>query len=202
MPFDANRVALLGAPVRVLEGVRESAFGFSRSGTLAYEWDPSVDMTSTLVWVDRKRVEYPLPTGPRAYFQPELSPEGTRLALAINRGPEPRGDTDIWIYQLESGVLTRMTFEGDNGSLIWTPDGKRLIYASETGPGHFSVLAVPADRSSPPQVLLSGAERYFPMSVSPDGTVLIVRHDVGAGVRSAAVTRHCRWSIRPVLSRS
>ena len=183
VPFDASRVDILGAPVRVLEGVRESAFGFSRSGTLAYEWDPSVDMTSTLVWVDRKQVEYPLPAGPRAYFEPELSPEGARAAFAINRGPEPRGDTDIWIYQLESGVLTRVTFEGNNGSQVWTPDGKRLIYTSETGPGQSSVLAVAADRSSPPQVLLSGAERYLPMSVSPDGKMLIVRHDVGAAAR-------------------
>ena len=183
VPFDASRVDILGAPVRVLEGVRESAFGFSRSGTLAYEWDPSVDMTSTLVWVDRKEVEYPLPAGPRAYFEPELSPEGARAAFAINRGPEPRGDTDIWIYQLESGVLTRVTFEGNNGSQVWTPDGQRLIYTSDTGPGQSSVLAVAADRSSPPQVLLSGAERYFPMSVSPDGKTLIVRHDVGAAAR-------------------
>jgi hypothetical protein len=183
VPFDASGVDILGAPVRVLEGVRESAFGFSRSGTLAYEWDPSVDMTATLVWVDRKQVEYPLPAGPRAYFEPELSPEGARAAIAINRGPEPRGDTDIWIYQLESGVLTRVTFEGNNGSQVWTPDGKRLIYTSELRPGQNSVIAVAADRSSPPQVLLSGGERYLPMSVSPDGKMLIVRQDVGAAAR-------------------
>ena len=183
VPFDASRVDVLGAPVRVLEGVRESAFGFSRSGTLAYEWDPSVDMTSTLVWVDRRQMQSPLPAGPRAYFEPELSPEGARAAFAVNRGPEPRGDTDIWIYQLESGVLTRVTFEGNNRSQVWTPDGKRLIYTSETGPGQSSVLAVAADRRSPPQVLLSGSERYLPMSVSPDGKMLIVRQDVGAAAR-------------------
>jgi serine/threonine-protein kinase len=183
VPFDASRIDIMGAPVRVLEGVREAAFGFSSSGTLAYEWDPAVDMTSTLVWVDRKQEETPLPAGPRGYFEPELSPEGARVALAINRGPEPRGDTDIWIYQLESSVLTRVTFEGNNRSQIWTPDGKRLIYTSTTGPGQSSVVAVAADRSSPPQVLLSGAEQYLPMSVSPDGKVLIVRHDVGAGAR-------------------
>ena len=183
VPFDASRVDILGAPVRVLEGVRESAFGFSSSGTLAYEWDPSVDMTSTLVWIDRHQAESPLPAGPRGYFEPELSPEGARAAFAINRGPEPRGDTDIWVYQLESSVLTRVTFEGNNGSQIWTPDGKRLIYTSITGPGQSSVIAVAADRSSPRQVLLSGAERYLPMSVSPDGKTLIVRHDVGAAAR-------------------
>ena len=52
--------------------------------------------------------------------QPRLSPDGRRLALTVMRD----GNWDIWVYDLERGVPTRLTFDdGADTEQVWSPDG-------------------------------------------------------------------------------
>ena len=44
--------------------------------------------------------------------------------------------TQEWLLDTKRGTLTRLTFEGSyNGALAWTPDGKRVAFASRTEQG-------------------------------------------------------------------
>ena len=58
-------------------------YAVSRSGTLVYVPAAGTQTPRSLVWVDRKGRETPISAPPRAYAEPRLSPDGTRVALTI-----------------------------------------------------------------------------------------------------------------------
>jgi serine/threonine protein kinase len=172
--FDASRMEVKGSPVPVLDGVQgysNSPFallGISDSGTLAYVagGPGGAGLASTLIWVDRKGVEQPLPAPARAYGSAKLSPDGQRIALMVGGH-----GLQVWVYDLARGTLHNVTSEGDGGAPIWTTDGKRLIYAPLNGT---SLVWAPADGSSAPSILMSMEKgRIVPTSVSPDGKMVI-----------------------------
>jgi Tol biopolymer transport system component len=81
----------------------------------------------TLVWVDRQGRETPIPAPPRAYAQPRLSPDGTRVAV----GAQDQ-EIDIWVWDLGRITLTRVTFDPDFDFYpVWTRDGLRVIFSSQ-----------------------------------------------------------------------
>ena len=56
-----------------------------------------------------------------AYANPRLSPDGSRSSLTVLRD----GNFDIWVYDLERGVPTRLTFdEAPDTEQMWSPDGR------------------------------------------------------------------------------
>jgi Tol biopolymer transport system component len=166
--FDGNRVEVKGSPVPVLDGVQgftTSPFfpylGISDSGTLAYIPGAGVGAgTQALVWVDRKGVEQPLPAPRRDYYRPMLSPDGLSIAVGVR-------SQGIWLYDLVRGTLHKVTSEGDSETIIWTPDGKRLVYSIGSGS---SISWIAADGSGPPSILTRVEKnRIYANSVSPDG---------------------------------
>jgi Tol biopolymer transport system component len=84
-----------------------------------------------LVWVSRNGVEQPLTAPARGYRQPRFSPDGRRIAVAIEEQ-----DTQVWLFDLNRETLTRLSFEGSvNYNPAWTPDGKRIVFQSIDRPG-------------------------------------------------------------------
>ncbi|MFL5493193.1 MAG: protein kinase domain-containing protein [Gemmatimonadales bacterium] len=142
-PFDPVRLELTGEPVPVLEDVAvggdatQGGYAVSDNGLLAYipaaQWQ-----TLQLTWVDRSGHEEPVLDSLADYHLPRLSPDGSRIALAIGY-PEP----DIWIYEIERHALGRLTrrLEGSATAPLWTSDGSRVIYSAQA-PAYDFVLAV------------------------------------------------------------
>jgi serine/threonine-protein kinase len=173
VPFDLERLEVSGATVPVIEGVVTEALGgkalfsFSRNGSLLYVPGASPEQPDrTLVWVDRQGLAGVLPASPRRYKYPRLSPDGGRLAVNIV-GPE----SDVWLYDLSGETLTRLTFEGDNERPVWTPDGKRVTFASRRA-GPFNLFWRSADGSGSDERLTTGEHFQNPESWSSDGRVL------------------------------
>ena len=189
-PFDPSRLQLR-SPVPVLEGIAGTgvflAVGFSDSGTLAYVPGSSQLGLYTLsrpVWVDRQGTEEPLSAPPRLYVgDPRLSPDGRRVAISVL---EPQQLVpDVWIYDLARGTLTRVTSEKANLNPVWTPDGKRLLYASSSSLANWQsseLRSVPADSSGPAMTLTaSDGSGLGPSSVSPDGKLVLgIRNRTGS----------------------
>jgi eukaryotic-like serine/threonine-protein kinase len=170
VPFDAEKLAVMGAAVPVVEGVLQSTFSgaaqysFSDTGTLVYVTE-SIQAQRRLVWVSRGGAEEPVAAPARAYYRgPRLSPDGRKVAVAIE-GQE----TEVWLYDLSRGTLSRLTFQGStNYEPIWTPDGKRVVFHSTAGVE--GLFWQSADGSG-------GLERLnkfggLPYSWSPDGKLL------------------------------
>ena len=80
------------------------------------------------MWVNREGrelaaiVDAPLPRPE----QLRLSPDGTRLAV-IDSG-------DIWVYDLGGRPPMKLTSGAHNDMLLWSPDGKDIIYARTQPP--------------------------------------------------------------------
>ncbi len=105
---------------------------------------------------------------PRGYQVPRWSPSGSELLVTITDEVE----TDVWSININrGGPARRLTFEGNNGTAIWTPDGERVTFASDRA-GTFNLYWQPLDDSEPAQRLTSSANAQFPSSWSSDGTRL------------------------------
>ena len=174
-PFDLDQFQLTGPPAVVLAGVAnyskelgETPFSVSESGSLVYVPGPASVSERTLVWVDRQGGVEPLAAHPRHYDNPRLSPDGRRLAVQIGES----GSSDIWIYDIPRGTLTRLTAEGYNFGPLWTPDGKRVTFGSSRGGGPLNLFWKPADGSGPKEQLTESGRFQVPSSWSPDGQVL------------------------------
>ena len=113
VPFDPQRLTVTGAAVPVVEGVLQSPstgaaqYSFSATGSLVYVPGGVQSAQSRLVWVNRNGAEQPLAAPAHAYLFPRLSPDGRRVAVAIEEQ-----ETQIWLYDLSRETLTRLTFEG------------------------------------------------------------------------------------------
>ena len=151
VPFDLTSLEVTGDPVPVVQGVRGNLPGYvdyalSDEGTLVYV-PGGGSVERSLVWVDREGTERLVTEQKRNFTIPRISPDGKRLGLSIS---EDDGNRNVWIYDIERDSFSRLTFEGLNGTLIWTPDGKWITYRSiREGPqGNLYRKPMAADRPS------------------------------------------------------
>ena len=79
---------------------------------------------------------------------------------------------DLWVFDVQRGTATRLTFAGDADTPVWTRDSKRVFYAS-TENGQFGISSVLADGSSKPVRLIKTDTPVIPSSLSPDGRTLL-----------------------------
>jgi len=123
VPFDPFSREVTGDPLPVLENIGNLPhYAFSNDGTLIYL--PVPQFSSQLVWLDRQGKTQSQTEVQGRLMGPRLSPDGRRLSLVVNDGT----GNQIWIYEIARGIFTPITFENENMSAIWTPDGGRLAF--------------------------------------------------------------------------
>jgi hypothetical protein len=175
VPFDPHRLEVTGQPVPVLDGVKTSPnsgaadFAVSDTGSLVYLPENAYTHDGLIVWVDRKKQVKELAAPARHYGSPHISPDGERIAVAI---PSGSSGSDVWVYEIPHGTLTRLTFDEHSSAPLWSPDGKRVAFATTrpTGP---AILMKPADGSGAEETLVLGESLILvPTSWSSDGKFL------------------------------
>ncbi|HSN53597.1 MAG TPA: hypothetical protein VLT32_02955, partial [Candidatus Sulfomarinibacteraceae bacterium] len=171
MPFDIASMTATGSPAPVVQGVTTnsgnggSQVSFSSSGTLAYVSGIIGVPEYPVLQMNRQGVVSPLWEEPGTYACPKLSPDGRRLALTVLRD----GNWDVWVYDLEREVATRLTFdEGYDGDQVWSPDGRYLTYTSDRD-GRENPYVKRADGSGEPERLAAIDHDFWATSWSPDG---------------------------------
>jgi len=173
--FDPTGLNVTGESVALVERVLTKPagaadFSVSGQGTLIYLAGDVAGPQRSLVWVDRQGREERINVVPRAYVYPRLSPDGTRIALDIRDQ-----DNDIWVWDLAHETLSPVTRDpAPDIAPIWTPDGRDIIFGS-TRNGAQNVFRQPADGSRPAERLTAAESPQFPLSISPDGTQVVVR---------------------------
>ena len=173
--FDLDAREVLGGPVPLVEGVRDTTntgaamFGVARNGSLVYI--PGADAglnPSRLVAIGRDGAGTPLTEVTGLVWYPRFSPDGSRVAFAAQAGE----GTDVWVLDIERGTRTRLTSEGNNRFFpVWSPDGAQVAYADGAGATN-RVLLSSADGSGEPEILLDRNERQFPTSWTAEGNVM------------------------------
>jgi dipeptidyl aminopeptidase/acylaminoacyl peptidase len=188
LPFDIGRMAVTGPPVLALQGIRRRPLGtaeyaVSRSGTLAYMPSDGSESRDSIVWTDRSGNEQPTALSARAYRQPRLSPDGSRVVVvAASQG---FGEEDLWLHDLQRNTQARFTTGG--GSMpLWSPDGRQVAYMGGPGGGDAGISAKLLDGHAPDRKVVSLPGNNFPLSWSPDGRYL-------AFVRVVAATANDIW---------
>jgi Tol biopolymer transport system component/predicted Ser/Thr protein kinase len=175
VPFDLKRLEATGQPTPILEGVVSvpinggAQFSFSETGNLIYIAGRSGAQNVAIDWMDREGKFSPLREAPADYYFPAFSPDGKRLALTIN---DVKGG-NIWVYEWEKDILTRLTFAGDqNISPAWTPDGQRIVYSSLEIGRTYNLWWKRADGAGDAQRLTESKSGQSGASWRSDGKVL------------------------------
>jgi serine/threonine-protein kinase len=135
-PFDEDRLELTGPAVALTDGIALRLVGsldltLSQTGTLMYVTGGVAEDPNEMVWVDRDGRHTAVDPGWLGeFYTPALSPDGSRLAVSIV------GDAgrDLWVKQLDTGPLSRLTFpEGSDHRPWWSRDGRSVLFVSERG---------------------------------------------------------------------
>jgi serine/threonine-protein kinase len=175
-PFDLKRLEVTGASVPAIEGVDTvrangaAQFAVSPTGAFTYLPGQSADKDSPVLWMTHDGKTSPLRTMPSVWSNPHFSPDGQRLAMDILNG-----NVHVWIYEWARETLTRLTFDPDNndGNPVWTPDGKRIAFASDRAKGQVANLYWQrADGSGEVQRLTESSNAQYPSSFHPSGKYL------------------------------
>jgi serine/threonine-protein kinase len=173
-PFDLERLAVAGLPVRVLDNVlmegdpMAAHFSISDNGSLVYVPGGVVQEERTLVWVDRNGNAEPLPFPP-GESTVRVSPNGKQVV--VSRWGTRESGYDLWIYELERGVERRLSgAEGDEWFAVWTPDGRRVVCNSARGRS-MNLYWKPVDGSGPEELFVESENKLQPFSWSADGNL-------------------------------
>ena len=128
VPFDIDRLEILGPPKRVIDQVRYIRAGtcdyhFSDNGSLIYTTLGARLNGGEVCWVDKEGIIYTIPDLQGQYVQPRFSPDGKKLVLR-----KIGTHCQLWLYDIERGTLSLLTMEGDNHDPLWTADGRYIAF--------------------------------------------------------------------------
>jgi Tol biopolymer transport system component/tRNA A-37 threonylcarbamoyl transferase component Bud32 len=181
VPFDPDKMALTGAAVAILEGLRSGPFelnmAVAANGTFVYATGGSSASTRA-VWVNRDGTATPV--------DPSWDPQGTLNSLALSTdgktlavGVGRVGTEDVWVKQLPAGPFSRITF-GDTPHFrpSWSADGRSLIYITDAGTGAGLPSMSRADGTGSQQELRSTGANFGQTFQSQDGKWLLLRRSL------------------------
>ncbi|MBI3208567.1 MAG: protein kinase [Candidatus Solibacter usitatus] len=136
--FDTGKLQLRGEPFPVADAVTRndiggvSSYSSSRNGTLVYRAGNAAGAEIQPAWYDRNGKRLGSAGEPRVYRQGMLSPDEKRFAAQIL---DPKvGTSDIWILDLTSVILSRVTSDpAAKDTVAWSPDGREILFGSSSG---------------------------------------------------------------------
>jgi len=174
-PFDPVALRITGDPVPVAEKVSRNtdtlyaAYAVSESGALLYK--SGSDSIKQVAWIDRSGRRLGALGLKGELGNPELSPDGTRLAL--DRVEPNSVSADIWVVDLSRGTASRLTFEpSDEVRPLWSPDGSRILFAADRE-GRRGIFQKDASGASGEALLIESNDLQAPADVPADGKFLV-----------------------------
>jgi len=171
-PFDARSFEFTGDPVPVEEHVGQyingGEFSASPNGVLVYR-AAGASAESQPRWFDRQGKIVGTVGEPDVYNSPALSPDGNRIVAGRGAAEEAA----LWLFDSSKGTNTRLTFgSGEATDPIWSPDGKRIFFASNSG-GISDLYQKLASGAAGEDLLLKSSENKWPSDISHDGRFLL-----------------------------
>jgi Tol biopolymer transport system component len=174
VPLDVAHKRVNGSPMPVLDPVPVGVSNNGNSSIFVSRGGALVSSLAThrarLTWIDRSGVARPVSPEVRDFTRVRLSPDGRRLATVMADGSK----SDVWIYEIETGTLSRLTSSESVTSVGWTRDGSRVVYSgSGTGSGA-AAWAQSVDVATPAEKLAEFSAASPSAELAPDGRSLLL----------------------------
>jgi hypothetical protein len=185
MPFDLDRLTPTGPAVPVLDGLTTNAgtasaqFAIAANGTAAYLPGRLIAGPGVQIdWMGQDGKTTPLRATRAAWSNLAFAPAGDRLAMQITDQ-----QADIWVYDLARDLITPVTSDpADDSVPVWTPDGRRLVFASTRSGGKIANLYLQlADGSGVAERLTESPNAQRASSWHPSGRYLAFEEVVPPG---------------------
>jgi tRNA A-37 threonylcarbamoyl transferase component Bud32 len=176
VPFDPVKLELTGPSRMVIDsaGMLNEGHGYftgavSSNGTLVYaRGGPLPVVKNHLIVFDRTGRTIPFLNAAGSFGPFSISPDRKTVAAQLYAAND-----DIWIYDVERQIPTRLTFAGGNNWFpLWAPDGKRIVFSSERN-GPPNLFMKPADGGGTETQVARSPYLQRARSFSPDGKVLL-----------------------------
>ena len=171
-PFDPDALEFTGDAFPLAEDITYvgpaslGVFSVSQNGVLAY-LSGQTDTGYRLHWFNRKGEETGTLGEKGLLFDPRISPDGQRVAMAMP-GSAP-GTVSLWIHDVRRNTRTRFTFEtGADIQPSWSPDGQSLLFSSNRS-GEYEIHRKPVSGTGEAAQLTSTGKGKFHGKLSPDG---------------------------------
>jgi serine/threonine-protein kinase len=185
VPFDLTRLETVGPAAPALEGVTAfpgeggAKLAVSSEGTLVYVPGTAVSAARPIDWLTRDGKAALLRATNALWSNPRFSPNGQKLAIDISDGKQ----RDVWVYEWARDTLTQLTFDpGEDRFPVWTPDGRRLVFASDRAKaGTFNLYWANADGTGEVTRLTDSPESHSQgSSWHPSGKILAFQANRGS----------------------
>ena len=179
-PFHVGRGEVVGEPVTLFDGLSRpgadwARFTVSQNGTLVYSAGAAggaagVD-AQRLVLVDLEGNEEILVLSPRQFGDLKWSPDGGSI---VYESLQEGSGAHIFTYDVELGATPRqLTFEGNNLSPVYSPDGTRVVFSSQREGTVESDLSVKRLDDDTPAELLITLPGFQRPSQWPNDTLIV-----------------------------
>ncbi|MFH2052688.1 MAG: protein kinase [bacterium] len=176
-PFSLEALDFTGPAFPLLEDVMVigaahlAVFSVSGTGVLAMCTGTGGGMgTTTLQLLDPAGQEIRRIGQPVTTFGVSFDPPGRNVALVL--ADDQLGTFDIWIYEIERDLRTRLTFENETEYFpIWSPDGQWIYYAADNAQ-HTSIFRRRLAGGGGPELVLANGQDCTPTAISRDGSLL------------------------------
>jgi len=184
--FDSHMATASGATTVIanIVGMQPStywaALTVAENATLVYDTSPG-SAVSALTWMDRSGKELGRVGDTAVMANPQISPDGGRVALDIS---DPKANNvDVFIESLNGASLARFTFDpAEEVTAVWSRDGTNLAYRLNSGRGA-SLLLKRSTGLEREKVLFTvpGSDDLLPNSWSPDDRQILCTHETPSG---------------------
>jgi len=175
--MNPSTLRLEGEPLTIADevqnnpGAGRSSFAVSENGILVYRTGSSAGAANRqLYWRDREGKTIQAVGNPGSIRHLTISPDGKSAALTIGAVSTP----DVWLMNLETGVITPLTHGGDvaiSTGFPWSPDSKRLAISPRAG----GVEEIAVDSG---KITVLTKEPVFVEDYTVDGNAVLCR-DIG-----------------------
>jgi len=178
VPFDSDKVQVLGSPVQIESGVNEENYiaqaTASRNGVIAYAPGPAGNFFRNLFIVSRNGQEQKIDVPPNDYVDPALSPDGKKIAVVI------RSVQKLEVVDRERGGVTSIVSKviAYFFAPVWTADGKSLLLDGFNAARERGIYRIAADGGSEPELLRQTPHTSHVNSVGGDYAAVMVNDPV------------------------
>jgi len=180
-PFSLNRLEVTGDPVPVVENVTSypgtagAQYAVSANGTFVFLQGDSLGNYQPITWLSRDGKAETLQPMASNWSSPRFSPDGRKLAIDVmDAGGR---NLDVWVYDWMRDVLNQVTFDRTAFSAVWTPDGRRIVFASTRGGGNVPNLYWQPAEGGEIQRLTNSPYPQLPGTWHPTGKYFVFQQD-------------------------